>query len=164
MPNTEHLTATMAVNRTPAEVTAAIGDVRGWWSANIIGDTAAAGDEFIFTDDSDYAGETAKEKKGIRFARFQLIEVSPGSRVVWHVVDSELTFVDDHDEWTDTTVVFDISATEDGAVLHFTHVGLSAGESECFEECSRGWTFYITKSLPQLITTGTGDPIPRYRA
>jgi hypothetical protein len=32
----------------------------------------------------------------------------------------------------------------------------------CFESCSRGWTFYITQSLPQLITTGTGQPITRY--
>ncbi|MEU8900370.1 SRPBCC domain-containing protein [Nocardia sp. NPDC048505] len=162
MPNTEHLTATMSIDRTPAEVMAAIADVRGWWNANIIGDTAAVGDEFVFTDDSKYPGETAKEKQGIRFARFQITEVVPGARVVWQVVDSELTFIDDHSEWTDTTVVFDLGATDEGTTLQFTHIGLSAGESECFEECSRGWTFYITKSLPQLLTTGTGDPIPRY--
>ncbi|MEV0247491.1 SRPBCC domain-containing protein [Nocardia sp. NPDC050712] len=164
MSNSEHLTATMSVPRTPDEVMAAVIDVRGWWNANIIGETAAVGDEFVFTDDSKYAGETAKEKQGIRFARFQLTEVVPGARMVWQVIDSELTFIDDHSEWTGTTVVFDISATADGTVLRFTHVGLTAGESECFEECSRGWTFYITKSLPQLITTGTGDPIPSYRA
>ena len=68
--------------------------------------------------------------------------------MVWHVVDSYLTFIDDRDEWTDTNVVFDITATPDGTTLHFTHEGLTAAESECFEACSRGWTFYITKSLP----------------
>ncbi|MGV9784908.1 SRPBCC family protein [Nocardia farcinica] len=163
MPNTEYLTATMSVRRTPAEVFAAVTNVRGWWNENIIGATAAPGDEFVFTDDIRYAGETAKEKSGIRFARFRLTEVVPGARMVWQVVDSCLTFVDDRTEWTDTTVVFDLTATAEGTTLHFTHEGLTA-ESECFEACSRGWTFYITKSLPQLIGTGTGDPIRKYKA
>ncbi|AFT98744.1 SRPBCC domain-containing protein [Nocardia vulneris] len=163
MSNTEHMTATMSVDRTPDEVFAAITDVRGWWNANIIGDTAALHDEFIFNDDFAYAGETVKEKKGIRFSRFRITEVVPGRRMVWHVVDSCLTFVDDQHEWTDTHVVFDLVPTPGGTTLNFTHEGLNA-ESECFESCSRGWTFYITTSLPQLITTGTGQPILRYHS
>ncbi|MQA11925.1 MAG: SRPBCC domain-containing protein [Pseudonocardiaceae bacterium] len=162
MSNTENLTATMTVDQTPEEVFAAINNVRGWWSENLIGDTAALHDEFVFTDDSTHAGEAAKASDGIRFARFQLTEVVPGRRVVWHVVDSYLSFIDDHDEWTGTNVIFDIAATAQRTTLHFTHVGLTAAESACFEACSRGWTFYITKSLPQLITTGAGQPIPSY--
>ncbi|MET8800645.1 SRPBCC domain-containing protein [Nocardia sp. NPDC004568] len=162
MSNTEYLTATMSVDRTPQEVFAAVTDVRGWWSENIIGATAAAHDEFVFTDDSKYAGETAQGKPGIRFARFRLTEVVPGTRVVWQVVDADLTFVDDRTEWTGTRAVFDITATAAGTTLHFAHEGLTAADSECFEACSRGWTFYITESLPRLITTGTGDPIPKY--
>ncbi|MFD4403848.1 SRPBCC domain-containing protein [Nocardia sp. NPDC058499] len=164
MSNSEYLTAAVSVKETPEEVFAAVTNVRGWWSENLIGASAALGDEFVFTDDSKYAGETAKEKQGIRFARFRLTEVTPGTRLVWQVVDSDLTFVDDRSEWTDTTVVFDITATSEGTTLQFTHKGLTADESECFEACSRGWTFYITKSLPQLLSTGTGDPIPRYHA
>ncbi|MCP9625038.1 SRPBCC domain-containing protein [Nocardia otitidiscaviarum] len=160
--NTQHLTATMTVDRTPAEVYAAVTDVRGWWNENIIGDTVARHDEFIFTDDSAYAGETVRDKTGIRYCRFRITEAVPGERVVWHVVDSVLTFIDDQDEWTGTDVVFDLTATPEGTTLHFTHVGLSAGESECFEACYGGWNFYITESLPQLITTGTGDPITKY--
>ncbi|WP_024805787.1 SRPBCC domain-containing protein [Nocardia sp. BMG51109] len=162
MSNTEHLTATMSVDRTPDEVFAAVTNVRAWWNENIIGETATVGDEFVFTDDFHYAGETAKSKKGIRFCRFRITEAVPGRRVVWHVLDSYLTFVADHDEWTDTNVIFDLTATPQGTTLHFTHKGLSAAESECFEACSRGWTFYITRSLPQLITTGTGQPIEKY--
>lgn len=164
MPHTDYLTATMSVDQAPDEVFAAITDVRGWWSQNIIGDTAAVADEFVFTDDSAYAGEAARAKKGIRFCRFRLTEVVPGERMVWHVVDAYLDFIDDHDEWTGTDVVFDITATTEGTTLHFVHEGLTAAESECFESCSAGWTFYITKSLPQLITTGTGRPIPKYTA
>ncbi|MBF6435288.1 SRPBCC family protein [Nocardia cyriacigeorgica] len=163
MSNTEHLTATVTVDRTPAELFDAITDVRGWWNENLIGDSAAVGDEFIFTDDAEYAGETATAGGGIRFARFQVTEAVPGRRMVWHVVDAYLNFIDDHEEWTDTKVIFDIAATTDGTTLHFTHQGLTAAESECFDACSRGWTFYITKSLPQLLTTGAGDPIRRYR-
>ncbi|WP_328387857.1 SRPBCC family protein [Nocardia sp. NBC_00416] len=161
MSHTDHLTATITVDRTPDEVFAAVTDVRGWWSENLIGATTGLHDEFVFTDDCKYAGETAQEKKGIRFSRFRLTEVVRGERMVWHVLDSYLTFVDDRHEWTDTDVVFDIAATPEGTTLHFTHEGLTAA-SECFEACSRGWTFYITTSLPQLIATGAGQPIPKY--
>lgn len=162
MSNTEYLTATMSVTQTPDEVFAAITNVRGWWNENIIGNTAALHDEFVFTDDTDHAGETVSAKKGIRFSRFRLTEVVPGKRMVWHVVDAYLTFIEDRDEWTDTHVIFDITETPQGTTLHFTHEGLTAAKSECFEACSRGWDFYVTKSLPQLINNGTGQPIAKY--
>ncbi|ASR35831.1 hypothetical protein BAY61_13395 [Prauserella marina] len=163
MSNTEYLSATMTVDQPPEEVFAAITNVRGWWCENIIGDTVAERDEFVFHDDFTHAGEVAEGKPGIRFARFQLAEVTFGERMVWHVVDSCLTFVDDADEWTGTDVIFDLTADARGTTLHFTHRGLSAARSECFEACSNGWTFYITTSLPRLIRTGTGQPIPSYR-
>ncbi|MEV6228757.1 SRPBCC domain-containing protein [Saccharopolyspora shandongensis] len=169
MSDTEYLTATMTVDRTPEQVFEAITNVRGWWSENLIGHSAALHDEFVFTDDTEYAGETARAKGGIRFARFQITEVVPGRRVVWHVVDcvrslpSDRTFSDDRDEWTDTNVIFDITTDAQGTTLHFTHEGLTAAESACFEACSRAWTFFITKSLSQLITTGAGQPMASYR-
>lgn len=163
MSNTEHLTVAVTVDQSPEEVFAGITNVRGWWSENIIGDTAALYDEFVFHDDYAHAGEVSHGKEGIRYARFQLTEVEPGRRVAWHVVDSDLTFVDDNDEWTDTDVTFDITAHGQGTMLRFVHRGLTAAGSECVEECSRGWTFYITTSLPQLIATGVGQPIPSYR-
>jgi len=156
------LTATTSVESTPNEVFAAITNVRGWWNENIIGATAALHDEFVFTDDTTHAGEAAKSKDGIRFARFRITEVAPGERIVWHVVDSYLTFIEDHDEWTGTQVIFDITASPNGATVHFTHEGLTAADSDCFEACHRGWTYYITESLPSLITTGTGRPIAKY--
>ncbi|MBB5918311.1 uncharacterized protein YndB with AHSA1/START domain [Nocardia transvalensis] len=164
MSHTESLNATITVAHTPEEVFAAVTDVRGWWSANIIGATAAPHDEFVFTDDCEYPGEAVRADKGIRFCRFLVTEADPGRRVVWHVVDAYLSFIADHDEWTGTDVVFDIAATPDGTTLRFVHEGLTAAGSECFDACSRGWTFYITKSLPQLLATGTGEPIARYRA
>lgn len=154
MSRTDHLTATISVDHTPEEVFAAITNVRGWWSETIIGRTADAGDEFVHYEDGD----------GIRFSRFRLTEVVPGRRIVWHVVDAYLTFIEDHDEWTDTRVVFDITAGPDGTTVRLTHEGLTAADSACFEACSRGWTFYVTESLPRLIATGTGQPMPKPRA
>ncbi len=145
---TDHFTASITVDQTPDEVFAAITDVRGWWNENLIGDSAALDEQFVFFDE------------GIRFSRFRLTEVEPGKRIVWQVVDSYLAFVSDHDEWTGTTVVFDIAATTDGTTLHFTHQGLTS-TSECYVACSKGWSFYINKSLPQLLATGTGQPIPK---
>ncbi|MEO3795566.1 SRPBCC domain-containing protein [Nonomuraea sp. B10E15] len=163
MPDTEYLTATMTVDRTPEQIFEAVTDVRGWWSENLIGHSAALHDEFVFTDDSEYAGETVRAKKGFRFARFQITEFVPGRRVVWHVVDSDNTGLDDRDEWTGTNVIFDITTDAQGTTLHFTHEGLTAAESACFEACSRAWTFFITTSLSQLLTTGAGRPIASYR-
>ncbi len=163
---TGNLTATVTVPPQPPEqVFGAITDVRGWWSENLIGNSAALHDEFVFTDDSEYAGQTARSSNGIRYARFRLTEVVPGRRMVWHVVDCHLNFVADHREWADTHVVFDLAPTPEGTTVHFTHEGgLTAAESECFDACSRGWTFYITRSLPDLIATGTGRPITRYHS
>ena len=160
MSDTEYLTATMTVDRPPEQVFEALLDVRGWWSQNLIGHSAAPYDEFVFTDDSEYAGETARARQGLRFARFQITELVPGRRLVWHVVDCD--FFDGRDEWAGTDVSFDLTADALGTTLRFTHEGLTAADSACFEACSRGWTFYITKSLPQLITTGAGQPITRY--
>lgn len=145
---TDHYNATITVEQTPDEVFAAITDVRGWWSETVIGNTADLNDQFVFYD------------QGIRFCRFRITEVVPGERVVWHVVDAYLAFIDDHDEWTGTSVVFDIAAGPDGTTLHFVHEGLTEA-SPCYEACSKGWDFYINQSLPQLLSTGTGQPIPK---
>lgn len=160
MENTQYLTASVTIDRAPERVLAAVLDVRGWWTENLIGHSAAVGDEFVFTDDAAYPGETSRTKEGIRFCRFRVTEVSP-TRVAWHAVDCEMTFIEDRHEWRDTDVIIDLTPVDRGTELRLTHVGLTA-ESECFEACSRGWSFYVRTSIPQLVTTGAGQPIPRY--
>ena len=158
---TDYLTATTTIDAPPEAVFDALTDAREWWSRNLIGHTADLDDEFVFTDDVRYPGETAHAKTGIRFCRFQLTEVQPPHRLVWHAVDAELTFIDDHREWTGTDVIFEVTRGPEGTELRLTHVGLTA-ESECFEACSRGWNFFVTTSIPALVTTGIGAPIARY--
>lgn len=138
-------TTAFTVDQTPDEVFAAINDVRGWWSGEIDGDTDKLGAEFTY------------RYKDIHRSTQRIIELVPGKKVVWHVLDSYLSFVQDTDEWNDTRVVFEIARKGSETELRFTHLGLLP-ENECFNDCSTAWGFYINTSLRNLITIGKGDP------
>lgn len=138
-------TTTLLVDQTPREVFKAINNVRGWWSETITGGTERLNDEFIF------------KVKGVHRSVQKLIEVVPDKRVVWLVMDSNMTFLKDESEWTNTRLVFDISRKGDQTQLVFTHEGL-VPEVECYGACMPAWTEYVQHSLFRLITTGKGDP------
>src|SRR5215831_13487423 len=72
-------------------------------------------------------------------------------------LDSWLAFPDDKEEWTGTTVTFDVTEVDGRTEVRFTHHGL-APEVECYDVCWVAWGGYITRSLRDLITTGTGRP------
>lgn len=141
----QNYTTSITVDQSPEEVFAAVTNVRGWWSEEIIGDTANLGDEFVF------------EVPDTHYAKFRLTEVVPDKRVVWHTLEARVEFVDDKDEWTDTCVIFEISQADGKTRLDFTHVGL-APAVECYDLCSDAWASYIRGSLRNLITTGKGAP------
>ncbi len=141
----QNFTTTFLIDQTPEEVFNAVTNVRGWWSAQIEGNTAALHDEFRF------------EVKGVHYSKQKLTEVVPGKKVVWLVTDSRLTFIKDETEWTGTKVIFEISREGEKTRLIFTHEGL-APEVECYGACAPAWTQYVQHSLFQLITTGKGDP------
>jgi hypothetical protein len=136
---------TILTDRTPAEVFNAVTNVRGWWSQSIQGRTEKLNDEFIF------------EVEGVHRSRQKLIEVVPDQKVVWRVMDSNMSFIDDKSEWTGTKVYFEISRRGDKTQLTFTHEGL-VPDSECYEACAPAWTQYVQHSLSSLISTGRGDP------
>jgi hypothetical protein len=136
------------VDSTAEEVFAAINNVRGWWSEEVRGDTTELGDKFTF------------EVPGVHRTTQTLTEVIPGRRVVWHISDSWIGFVEDKSEWDDTHIIFDITAEDGKTAVRFTHAGLSP-DVECFEACSGAWSGYMAGSLRDLIMTGKGDP---YRA
>jgi hypothetical protein len=84
-------------------------------------------------------------------------ELVPGKKVVWHVQDAKINFVEDKDEWNDSDIVFEITRKRDKTELRFTHVGL-VPKIECYGKCAGTWGFHINESLKNLITTGKGDP------
>jgi len=145
---TSDFNTTFSVDQTPNEVFNAVNNVRGWWSENIEGDTEKLNDEFTY------------HASNLHRCTMKLIEVIPGKKVVWLVLDNYFSFTEDKTEWIGTKVEFDISEKEGKTKLHFTHRGLVPA-NECYDICFDAWSGYIKGSLKNLITTGKGRPNPR---
>ena len=138
-------TTTFLVEQSPKEVFDAVNNVRGWWSGNIEGSTDKLGAEWTYS------------YKDMHRSKQKITEMVPGKKVVWHVLDSYLSFVKDKTEWNGTDVVFEISKKDDKTQLKFTHAGL-VPDFECYDDCSNAWGGYINGSLRKLITKGKGQP------
>ena len=138
-------TTAFRVPSTPEEAFAAINDVRGWWSTEVVGRTTDLGDTFTF------------EVPGVHRTTQTITEWVPGRRVTWHVSDGWIGFVEDTTEWNGTDITFDITDLGGETEVRFTHAGL-VPSVECFDVCSGAWSSYMTGSLRDLITTGRGDP------
>ena len=93
----------------------------------------------------------------IHFSAFRITELVPDRSVAWLVTDSWLTFIEDEEEWTGTTVRFDVVPTDAGTEVRFTHEGL-VPRVECYDVCRVAWGEYVVGSLRSLIETGTGRP------
>lgn len=141
----QHYTISFTVDQSPEEVFAAVNNVRGWWSEDIEGSADAPGAEF------------AAHFGDIHHSTQKITEFDPGKKVVWHVTDSQLNFIEDKAEWTGTDIVFEITRKDVRTELRFTHVGLIPA-IECYGACSDAWGGYIMHSLFALISTGEGQP------
>lgn len=128
------------VQQSPADVYAAINDVRGWWTGELDGPTSAVGDVFTYRHED------------VHRSTQRVAESVPGRRVVWLVTDAHLSFTPDPAEWTGTQVVFDIAAGTDGTEVRFTHVGLSR-ERACYESCSSAWSYFVDERLRSRIVS-----------
>jgi hypothetical protein len=144
-PQKQDFTTDLLVEATPQEAFDAILDVRGWWSEEVEGVTDQVGGEF------DY------HYQDVHRCTVRVTELVPGEKVAWRILDNYFDFIDDQTEWKDTEVVFEISETDGGTEVHFTHVGL-VPQYECYEVCSNAWSGYLSGSLRNLIDTGEGKP------
>lgn len=133
------------MDQSPHIVFEAVTNVRGWWSESIVGNTIEEGDEFEF------------KVEDVHYSKQRLTEVIPDKRVVWLVTEANMTFIEDHDEWKGTKIIFAITNDGTKTTLAFTHEGLVPAIA-CYEACKPAWTQYIEHSLKQLIETGVGDP------
>ena len=138
-------TATILVDATPEAAFAAINNVRGWWSGDIDGHTDTLGAEFTY------------RVPGVHYSKQQIVELTPGKKVAWVVLDSDLSFAHDKTEWTGTRIIFEISLQGGKTEVRFTHIGLVQA-FECYNQCSNAWGSLIHGSLRKLITTGQDQP------
>jgi hypothetical protein len=138
-------TTSIAVDRPAREVFDAINDVRSWWNEDLTGETDRVGAEFVH------------EVPGIHRARMQVTQLERGRTVAWRVLENWMSFIDDQREWVGTEIRFDLTDTDAGTDVRFTHVGL-VPDYECFDVCDVAWSFYIQESLRSHIATGKGRP------
>lgn len=138
-------TVTIAVNKGPQQAFEAINNVRGWWSENIDGPTDQLNSEFRY------------HYEDVHTCTIKVVELVPGKRVVWHVLDNYFRFTKDKSEWKDTRIIFEISENDGKTTIQFTHQGL-VQEYECYEVCEEAWTHFISSSLRGLIVDGKGNP------
>jgi len=127
---------------TPKDVYDTIVDVRGWWSGDVTGPTDEVGGEFTYRHEA------------VHRSVQRVTALEPGRLVAWTVVEGFLGFVRDKQEWTGTTIVFEIRPVEDGTHVRFTHQGLTPA-LECFEACSGAWRYYIGTSLRAQVLRRT---------
>ena len=143
--NDKNFTTTFTVDQSLEEAFTAINNVRRWWSGEIEGSTDKRGDEFSY------------QYQDVHRSKQKITELIPGKKVVWHVLDGHLNFVQDKTEWKGTDITFEVSKKGNKTEIRFTHLGL-VPELECFNACSNAWGSYINGSLRSLITTGKGEP------
>jgi hypothetical protein len=74
-------TTSYTVEQTADEVFAAVNNVRGSWSDEIDGTTDRPGGEFTY------------RYQDIHRPKLEIIELVPGKRVIWCVLDAEINFV-----------------------------------------------------------------------
>ena len=141
--NDRNFTAAFLVDQTPEEAFAAINDVKRWWTGEpgVEGPSDKIGDEFTY-----HYGD-------FHTSRQKVVERVPGKRVAWLVVEAQINFAKDKNEWNGTTLAFDIAKKGDKTEVRFTHVGL-VPDIECYSTCSNAWGSYINGSLRSLIANG----------
>ena len=66
----------------------------------------------------------------------------PEKKLVWLVTESNLSFLSDSAEWTNTRICFDISQEGYETNVVFTHDGL-VPQFECYDGCAGAWTKYL---------------------
>lgn len=141
----ENYTARLTVNAPIHDVFNSINNIAAWWTDDLEGSSKKVNDEFTVRFDD------------IHVSTQKLIEFIPDKKIVWLVTDSNLNFVEKKDEWTNSTIIFELSEQHTKTQIDFTHVGLNPS-IQCYNGCSQGWDHYIKGSLFNLLTEGKGNP------
>ena len=104
----ENFTTSFPVGQSPQQVFDAINNVRGWWSGEIAGDTDRLGAEFIY------------QYKDVHRSKQKIQELIRGKKIVWHVVESRLSFRKEN-EWTGTDIVLYLAKRRQNGSPLYSH-------------------------------------------
>jgi uncharacterized protein YndB with AHSA1/START domain len=124
------------------EALATLDGLSGWWTERTTGKTGI-GDVIDFRFDRDGAE--------LGFFDMSVLELVPGKRVLWEVVDGP-------PEWIGTKIHWDLRQEGDYTVIMFKHEGWRE-PVEFMHHCSTKWASFLL-SLKQLLETGKGAPAP----
>lgn len=118
---------TLIIDAPVHEVFERINEVTHWWTDDLKGSSQKLNDEFTvqFAD--------------IHLSTQKITTLILDKKIVWLVTDSNLSFVEKTNEWTNTTIVFELTNKNGKTQLDFTHRGL-APSIQCYDGCSKGWT------------------------
>src|SRR5258706_9527019 len=131
-------TCSITANITAKEAFENINHVSGWWAKNAKGKSKNLNDTFTVL-----FGKT--------FGTIKIAEMVADKKIVWQVIDCYLDLFKDKTQWKDTKIIWEISTENKSTQIRMTHVGL-VPEIECYNDCEKGWNFFITESLFQLMT------------
>ena len=122
-----------------------IGRVGDWWAVNFKGNANRLGDRFT-----------------VHFARttwslMEVVDITPNEHILWKVVDCCLPIFKDPLIWKGHLIAWEIGPQGPLTQVTMTHIGLFPG-IECYEDCRKGWNFYVGQSLLKLFTEEKGLP------
>ena len=109
----------------------------GWWTRN--------------TQSESKVGGVLQFRFGAGGFDMKVLELQPGKRVLWEVVDGPA-------EWIGTKVDWELKQEDDYAIVLFKHQDWKE-PVEFMHHCSTKWAIFLM-SLKSLVETGTGAPDP----
>ena len=114
----------------------------GWWTRNTQAESKVGGAlRFRFSADG-------KEIGGFDM---KVLELRPGKRVLWQVVDGP-------QEWIGTKISWDLKQDGEYTIVLFQHQDWKE-PVEFMSHCSTKWAIFLM-SLKSLVETGKGAPSP----
>ncbi|MCF0065272.1 SRPBCC domain-containing protein [Dyadobacter chenwenxiniae] len=131
----QDFTTSIIVDQKPSDVYNAILNVRGWWSG-LYGESFEGSSEKISDEFSFLAGG------GLHYSKQKLVELEQDKKVVWLVIESNLTFLENANEWQGTRISFELYPEGEKTKVVFTHIGL-VPEFECYDSCAPAWKGYV---------------------
>lgn len=118
-----------------SEVFAHLKNPKNWW-VGLFGETIEGNSDAINDAFSFRAGD------GVHYSNQKLVALIPDNKIVWLVTESNLSFLQNTNEWAGTKICFDFENLGDKTSITFTHEGLIP-TIECYGNCTSAWTQYL---------------------